>query len=144
MRQPMLARTAELLVRLLYLGGAVGALWLSKKAADIYGYHVNQVGTFSSGRWILVVGAGTLVGVMLGLAVRPWGMRGRYRWDVALALGALPAAWFALQFLMLTETVAPPRWFFVYVFEFGFRYQTLFAAMLGLAITSGLIARRPS
>ena len=88
--------------------------------------------------WLLFIGAAVLVGLMLGLALRPATARLRgYRWGVALVVGGLPLAALLLGYLLIAGLYQPDDRIPTVIFE----QQDVFAIMVGLAITAGLTAR---
>lgn len=135
-------RLADIGVRLLYLGGAIAMTWVMalRQQAVAEGYNTSGF-QFPVARWLMFIGAGVLIGVLVGLALRAPTAWGGYRLGVALALAIPPALLLGTVPAYVTGRWVPPSWVTTLTAGSG---QALLAAMVGLAIVAGLTAREPA
>jgi len=135
---PASRRLADIGVRLAYLGAAIAMTWVlalrQRAVAEAYSASFE----FPLARWLLFIGAGVLIGVLIGLALRAPTAWGGYRVGVALVLGIPPALLLGTVPAYVTGRWVPPSWITTLTAGSG---QAVLAVMVGLAITAGLTSR---
>ena len=135
---PASRRLADIGVRLLYVGAAIAMTWvMALRYLAFRDMYRSTTFGFPLERWLLAVGAGALVGVLVGLALRPVVRMRGYRWGVALALGLPPLLLLATIPLWSLGRWIPPTWVVTLTQGNG----NVLSVMVGVAITAGLTSR---